>query len=653
MLVALLSAAMGAGQGYAQPANTGSEPEAATTVAQIIRQARFDALPDVLATYDGGEFTKAELSATLRLRRPASIQMLSPTEIYSLAPEKLRSVVSDFVFERLLVQKALEEGIDKTTSGIRERLEQYEDEVFNRLYYERVMEPELSAAREKMLREAYERDKLIKYTIPGRVKLAEIYLSAYRPYVVREGETLFAIAERECGDRKQGGRILRDDALHFPRRSAGVEAGAVDYVEVKPGEKLLVPLKADEMTSKERLAKKLHQDLLAGEDFMHLAAKFSEAPENRRTEVFDLDPMFDTAVVKAIEKAATTSVTDVLRTAHGFHILKVVDRIDTRTLTFDEVRNLIQLDPDQVQKAEELARKNLVERLRDKYDLKINHDALKRDDYQGTEPLTASTWIAKVGDFTYTLADFRRELIPFQKSWRGLTYQERLDFVKASPKLLKHLVKLESKSLGLQNDPQYRAEMDSKAIIDVSAAYLRQLEAKLPPITDAELLNWYESHIDQFTGVPKVKLREITKRVNPLLPEPERSKMMEEAKRKLSSLRANIKSAKDFEEMARRESDAIGTRSRGGLIGVVPLNFRGETFKAQIEKLEPGQISEPFLYGNDMVIIMVEEKVAAPVIPFEEAKNRVRRAVEEERRKKMREELREQLFKEKNVKFHI
>lgn len=625
-----------------------------STSTAIIQGARYDALPDILASYDGGKFTKEELSATLKLRKPYSVQYLSPGDVLALAPEKLREVVSDFVFERLLVEKALSEGIDKSSTGVRERLERYEDEVFNRLYYERIFARELDAAREKMLKEAYERDKATKYTIAGFTKLMEIFFNAYRPYEVKAGDTIFSIAERECGDRAAANRILRDEPFHFPRRSPGVEKGEVDFRDVKAGEKLLIPVRRDELTSKETLARKLRKDPRIGTDFAELAQQYSEAPPARRTEVFELDSFMDPVIRKAVEKTPTTSVTDVLRTSHGLHLVKVVDRAETKTLSFEEVRNRIQLDPEEVTKAEETARRNLVERLRTKYHLELNDEALKLDDYQyTTNPLIASTWLARVGDFTYTLDDFRKELLPYQKSWRGLSYQERVDFIKSSPKIVKHLVKQESKSLGLQNDPQYKAEMESRAVIDVSSAYLRSLEEKMPPISEAEMREWYDTHIDQFTGTPKVKIREITKRVNLLLPEPEKNRLLNDAKQKLESIRQKIKTVSDFEEMARRESDAIGTRSRGGLIGVVPAAFRGEAFQAQIQKLEPGQVSEPFLYGSEMMIIMLEQKVAAPVVPFEEAKPRIERAIREERRKTMWKDLRDKLFAEKHVQIHI
>ena len=636
----------------AQP--SAAQQESGTTTAAAVHAAHYDALPEVLATYDGGKFTKQELSATLRLRRPRGVEFMAPNDVISLPPERLRQVVSDLVFERILVEKALEEGIDKTTSGIREKLAQYEDEVFNRLYYERIFQPELEANREKMLKVVYERDKATKFTIPGFIRLAEIYLSTYKPYVVKAGDTLDRIAKQECGDAKAVSRILRDEPFHYYRKSPGAIAGAVDFVDVKPGEKLLVPLAADAVTSKEGLARQLQERASKGEDFNSLAQKYSEVPDAKKTEAFDLDPLMAPVIRKAVDKLSTGVVSEVLHSPHGFHIVKVLDKVETRTLSFEEVRDRIQLDPEEVRKAEENARKNLVERLRDKYHLDLNLDALRQDDFQGTNPLTASTWLARVGnDFVYTFDDFRQELLPYQKSWRGLSAQERIDFIKSSPKILKHLIKLESKSQGLEKDPQYRAEMDSKAVIDVTTAYLRKLESTLPPISEAEMREWYEKHLDQFTGTPKVKLREITKKVNILLPDKERAEAIEKAKKTLAEIRSKIHSVQDFEQMARRESDSIASRSRGGLIGVVPLGFRGDTFKAQIEKLQPGEISEPFLYGPEIMIVMVEEKTAAPVMPFEEVKSRIQRVLEEERRQKMREELKKRLFEEKHVQIHL
>jgi parvulin-like peptidyl-prolyl isomerase len=155
--------------------------------------------------------------------------------------------------------------------------------------------------------------------------------------------------------------------------------------------------------------------------------------------------------------------------------------------------------------------------------------------------------------------------------------------------------------------------------------------------------------LDKFTGTEKVKLREITKRVNLLLPDAQRQAAIESAKKQLNEIRSKVRTVKDFEEYARRESDAIATRSRGGLIGVVPTSFRGEAFRNEISKLKVGQISEPFLYGSEVMIIMLEEKVPAPVVSFEEALPKVRRMYEQEQTRKGRDLERDELFKEKHV----
>ncbi|AXA36733.1 Survival protein SurA precursor (Peptidyl-prolyl cis-trans isomerase SurA) [Candidatus Sumerlaea chitinivorans] len=651
-LIAVTLLTLSTGSGWAEETTGTVAKDGGTTPSESMEGAlakRLARLPEVLATYDGGQFTKEELSATLQLRKPRALAQFSPAVILNASDAVLREVVKDFLYERFLYEKAKTEGIDENTSTIREKLAEYEGEVFNRLYYERVFAKELEKAREERMRELYEQEKATKYTVPGVTKLAEIYLSAYKSYEVKSGETLAEIAKREAGDPQAVRRILREDPFHFYRRSPGVETGEVDYREVQAGEKLLVPLKKDELTSKEALAKKLRAEAIAGADFLELAEKHSDAPASRRKEVFKLESDMMSEVQRAVEQARGTSITEVVRSPHGFHILKIMDRTETQTLSFEQVRNKIELSAEDQRRIEDTARRNLFDRLSSKYKLEMNTEALRRDDPGGTDPLTASTWLARIGDFRYTYDDFQREVLPYQKSWRGMNYDERLKFLRSSPKIVMELVKRESKALGLEKDPVYRSEMESKKIIEVTTEWLRRREQSRKPPTDEELRAWYEQHLDKFTGAEKVKLREITKRVNLLLPDAERQAAIESAKKQLNDIRSKIRTVQDFEEYARRESDAIATRSRGGLIGVVPTSFRGDAFRNEIAKLKVGQISEPFLYGSEVMIIMLEEKIPAPVVSFEEALPKVRRMYELEQTRKGRDLERDELFKEKRV----
>ena len=92
----------------------------------------------------------------------------------------------------------------------------------------------------------------------------------------------------------------------------------------------------------------------------------------------------------------------------------------------------------------------------------------------------------------------------------------------------------------------------------------------------------------------------------------------------LLRLRNAIKTQADFEQQARRQSESLATRSRGGLIGTVATDFRGDVFKNQILQLKPGEISDPFIYNNEAFLIRLDKQAADVVRPFEEVLPRVR-----------------------------
>lgn len=645
-VILLAVACLLADSAYCETTGTASSPAQET--------AGLAAAPRLLATYRGASYTTDELSVSLQLRRPKRFQGLNAQQIMDLPADKLREVVRDMVYELVLFEKAKEEGITEESPGIKEKLDQYKSDVFNRLYYEDVVESKLNKSTGELLRESYERDKATLYTVPAVLLVREIFLSAYKPYKVAPGDTLESIAQRESGDAAAAPRILRDNPLHFSRRSPGVERGRVAFQDVKPGEQLLVPRKKDELTSQELLAKSLHKKLVAGEDFEALAKAHTESTLQDANAPFT--PEMDLILPetrKAIDRTPETSISQVVSSPHGFHLFKVVDRSETRTLTFEEAKPSIKVDEDLRRKSVEDLRKGIVDGLREKHGIEINTDALKREDYQGTDPLTAITWIVRDRDFTYTLDDYRREMVPMMKSWRGMTYQERVDFAKSSPTVVKHVVKRESEQLGLQKNPLYDSEMKSKAVIEVTSEYMRRHEKDRKEPAEAEFREFYNSHLDRFTGVKRVTVREITKRVNLALPDDQRKQAIEDAKKELNTIRGKVRDLSDFEQLARRESAAISSRSRGGLLGTVSIEFRGELFKNQLLQLKPGEVSEPFLYGAEVVIVRLDEVIPAEVQSFEEALPRVRQQYRREVMPKLADEERDRVLQEAGFELKI
>lgn len=575
----------------------------------------------VLATYRGGEFTNEDLSATIALRRPRNLTGLTPADIMGLPKDKLAEVVKDLVYERLVYNEAKAAGITEETTGIKERIQRYRRDVLNRLYFDRLVTPRIAQLKEKAQREYYEQNKNTIYTRPGVTTVREIFLSGYKPYESKTGETLKEVVVRESGDEAAMKRVLRNDGAHYPRTP--VFPDQVPFEEITSGARLLVPISKDERTSKSALAARLRAQAIEGKDFAQLAQAHSEAPSESRSRPFSLeDDMFPSA--RAALDSTESSVTKVIESPHGWHIFKIADKQGTQSLSFEEVKHRIEITPETEQALVEQVRRELFDELSKKYQLKINTEALKRPDDRGANPLTADTPIVSSPDFTYTLQQFQRDMVPTMKSWTGHTFEQRLDLAKSNPTVTQYLVSKAASEAGLDKTPQYETEMRSKIVIEVTSEYFQNHKPRFIPPTDEDLRAYYNKNIDRYTSAPTVTFREIIKRVNPMLPPDKREAAIKEAQEQLLRIRNAIKSPQDFEQYARRESQALSTRSRGGLVGPVPEAQRGEAFREQLAKLQPGDMSEPFVYGSEVALIRLENRTGATPQPFESALPRVR-----------------------------
>lgn len=123
-------------------------------------------------------------------------------------------------------------------------------------------------------------------------------------------------------------------------------------------------------------------------------------------------------------------------------------------------------------------------------------------------------------------------------------------------------------------------------------------------------------------------------RIRHILMKPDAIMDEEKVREKLRSLRTRIREGEDFAEIARQHSDDHQSAADGGVIDWQPLQRFAPDFRAKLENLEPGMISDPFRtrYGWHI----------AEVLEFRESDqtNEVRRrqAIQALRQKQMQEE---------------
>ena len=581
--------------------------------------------PVVLATWKDGSFTNIDLSSTLHFRKPASMQNLDENSIHEMPLDQVREVVRDLVYEQLLYKKAVADGITSALPDMKVRLTNFDDLTLAKIYYDAMFMPRIKKLQEDDLRLIYEADKATRYTIPEILKVQEIWFSNFKPHTVAEGETLESIAKKISGDAANAKQILRDDVLHYYRQAPTAESGKSRTFPLKAGEDLLVPISTDEETSQKVKAAETLKKIRAGEDFLALAGKVSDAPEARRQDSFmpDISVMAQ-PLAEFLKNGKKGDVSEVLAGSHGLHIVKIDDKLSTTILPFEEVKGKILIPSDAEEKNAARVRIQVMNELSEKYKLVVDTDMLKRKFKPGDTSYTTGSVIASAPNFKYTLAEFMRDIEPTMKSYDELTFDQRMEWVRNAPAVVRFLIQKDAEAFNLGKSPEYRDALASKELMEVVGEYMRRQQAQKTPVSEAEYRAFYQKNIDRYTQPGKVTLREITKRVNQSLAPAARTQATEKAKDELAALRKNIRTAEDFEQLARRESQSIATRSRGGLIGEVSPDFRGPTVRNVLEQLKPGEFSEPFLYGTEVQMLKMDARIPAVPKTFEDVAKQVR-----------------------------
>lgn len=603
-----------------------------------------------VARYNGEVYTNIDLQTDLQYRRPVDYAALAPGDILALPAEKIRDVISSYVYERLARDKARTLGIDESTSAVKEAVSGYREDALFRAYFERFVAPRLDNLEERALEATYEKRKDAEFTQPAAWIVREIPFLLYHSVTAAEGDTLESLAERISGSQDAAARILRDDAYRYPRISPASESGLVPIADLRPGEKLLVPFSPEDITSVTRIADRAVADLKGGADFDEVFRR-TRAPDDDTTTAAPFVPFMDgvaRVLRDAILEMKKGDIAGPVRGPHALHVLTLVDQMETKTLTFEEVRDtLVLTDDERLAKINEL-RAAVFDELREKYGVKINEEVLRRDDYLGDDPLPATTVIVSAPDFTYVLDQFIRAMLPTMKTWNTMTFEERLNLAKSAPEVTRYVLLRAAEEEDISQGDEFQRMMESKVLGDVVSAYVERLREADPPPSEADLREYYRKNIDRFTEPAEVTVREITKRINLALPQTERAAGIETARRQLESIRSHVKTEDDFAQAARRESQAVATRSRGGLIGTVPADFRGEVVRNQLNQIQPGEVTEPFLYGAEMMILRLDAMRPPTPRPFEEVLPQLRILYGRERPRQLLERDKEQLLKDAN-----
>ncbi len=225
---------------------------------------------------------------------------------------------------------------------------------------------------------------------------------------------------------------------------------------------------------------------------------------------------------------------------------------------------------------------------------------------------------------TVTDADIEQE-------FRNINEKINLNFVSLTPAKFEKKVKVSDEDL----QAYFKDNQETFRIPEmVSIRYLQfEPQRYLDDVTfeESELERYYRRHLDQFEILEKIKASHILVKVAADADEAIR----EERRAYAEELLEEVKSGKDFAEMARTKSDDTDSAVKGGNLGYFTRGSMVKPFEAAAFRMKPGDISDLVETTFGYHIIKVEEYTEPGVRKLEDALDEVKEGLRAEKAKQL------------------
>jgi peptidyl-prolyl cis-trans isomerase SurA len=152
-------------------------------------------------------------------------------------------------------------------------------------------------------------------------------------------------------------------------------------------------------------------------------------------------------------------------------------------------------------------------------------------------------------------------------------------------------------------------------------------------LTDEEARQYYDSHKSEFMKPATVTLRELIVNVPTEMRDGQQVFNVaadDAAKKKIDDARARVAKGEEFAKVAAEVSDS-GSKANGGLIGIVNLDQMNADLRATIDKLKPGETTEPLRVKGGYQIFELDARSAAEPEAFDKVRDQISQKVYAER----------------------
>jgi parvulin-like peptidyl-prolyl isomerase len=314
---------------------------------------RAEILEQVLVKVNGDMITKTEfeLQQVQELRNKPGLSNVSPTspELQKAIAEITPDLILDMVDKLLLVQRGRELGYAMGDDQFKNVLDSIKKQ--NNIATEEQFQQALRESGMTLpdLRQEIERNMLVQ-----RVQQADVMEKI--SVTEEESRTYYEAHRNEFTTPAE--ITLREIFIEVPQDERGVNVAADDAAREK--------------------AENIHNRALAGEPFARLAAEASAAPSKANGGL--VGPLKEEDLAPALQKQIAAmkigDVSEVMRVARGYQVLRLESRSETKSRSFDDAReDISRRVAEQKLKGEML---KYLDRLREQATIVWKNDELKR-----------------------------------------------------------------------------------------------------------------------------------------------------------------------------------------------------------------------------------------------------------------------------------
>jgi peptidyl-prolyl cis-trans isomerase D len=170
-----------------------------------------------------------------------------------------------------------------------------------------------------------------------------------------------------------------------------------------------------------------------------------------------------------------------------------------------------------------------------------------------------------------------------------------------------------------QNAARYAKAIPEARKIEYIAFTPANLPGGAPQVTDAEVQQYYNQHLNDYKVDDQVKVRHILIKVDPNAD----AKTDAAAKQKAEDILKQLHNGGNFADLAKKYSDDPGSKDQGGELGFIKHGVTVPEFDQAAFALQPEQISGLVKTKFGYHIIQSEEKQTAHTRPLDEVKQTI------------------------------